>query len=480
MIGSGFVLAKPILISFIKRKMKNFGIEAESSNISLLGKMSLKKLRITMNNGNLITIGTLQCHIPFLWNRGQITLYNVLIKKDTISLTIPKIEFKQINQPTITQIYSLYNTHNLLLKVRASDIHLPEVKVTSNQTPNEIIIHNITIDQINHETIRNIRGLSLDSRISSSQKTYQIHSETFSLNEVEYTSKSIQIKEVKVNHLNIKTENLDVLINLLKSNNLLIEPETGFLSKILKPLSYTHSSKIQDFFKSTAIQSAEVKGFTAQNKNLQMIFSSLKINLCKWNLLIPHDFFVNVKDIKISTHEQPNFFNYQNSPFSLSGHIAWIPHKNLLFHHILFSEKKSGMISFQGTILNFEKAFFNGNFSHFQKIAISTLKIRLIDTGLIQHFLDWEQTKINISKNELHQILYEIAIQTPYLLLKKEKNTESIAYAFGAFIRGDSHILHMILKSKTNKGISLSDLSLAQQNPSSLLKKIIISVITEK
>jgi len=520
--AGAFVFAKPSLLSFVNDEVKKYNIEVESSDINILGKVSLKNVRIPMNDGSKVTVDRLSGGLLVPWLGGTVSLYGIFLKKGDISVAIPELHLKSISRAAKDPAISS-RTMQLLMQINASWIKAPEIKLTVDKDgkSGKVVIRRFSLDGLKRGKIDRVTigGVSFAlAFMSSSRKQSDIQTGVLSVRNIDIASAydflrgigaekaivgPVALHNLKIDLTDGKGEDLHVVVGALRSSGLSLSPaKIPPLEAIQVFLAAWYASDLPDEHKRAALHDlryvlesiaaidVELKNATIENSELKTGFSYFEVKFRNWGQLIPEGLIISLQDFTLDMTRMQNEYvqflreiGYEKLDLSLAGDVLWNPADHTMaLRNIAFSGKDIGEISFQGTLLDFDKGFFSGDPSRMLAAidgsAVSELDIILADKGIIDHFIEWETTQINISKQELKDSVYEIAVKSPPLLLKNYKDTQKIADAFGAFVR-DSSTLHVRMVAREKKGVSLTDFIMIQNDLSVLFNQIDLDIRTE-
>jgi len=527
-LGAGvFIVTKPSLLSFIYAEVKKYGIEVESADISMLGTFTLENVRLPMQGESTLAVGRLSGRLPVPWLGGTASFHDVFLKKGDMSVAIPELYLHGVSpaekRPPVSS-----QEMQLLMRINASGIEAPEIELTVDRggRSEKVTVRRFALDGFRQGKVDSVMIGGIDSTLAfahSSAQLSTIHSGPLVAENIDLASAyaflngiadsedmnrviagPFALRDLTADLAGEQGENLHVAIGALNSNALSLKPAKVAPLEVIQtflaarysaaPAEEKKKDTLRDLLyvlKSVAAVDAEMKGVAIETPRFRTGFSYLELKPQNWNGVIPQGFIISLQDFTLDMTRMHSEYaqllrdmGYERLDLSFLVDMFWNPaDRTMALRNIAFAGKNIGEISFQGTLLNFDERFFSADSSWILAAiagsAISELDITVADSGVIDRFIEWETTQINISRQELKDSLYEIAVKSPPLLLKNSKDTLQVSDAFGAFVR-DSDILHIRMSAREKQGISLTDFTDVQNDLSILLDRIDLDVSTGK
>lgn len=516
-----FVFFKPFLVSFVDNEIKKYGVVAESSTISMLGKINLKNVTIPMQDGSSLTAEIISARPPVPFLGGTASLYNVLLQKGDMSVYIPVLHLDGISQGAKDPAISSRKMQRLM-QVQVSSIEAPEIALTIGQgnKTGKVIMQHLYVGGVRNGKISSVAVNGIDSRFAPAsslmdQPQPNIHGGRFYARDIDIAAAyaflmgqtgpgdtvrpvlgPVLLNDLKINFANKKGENFRLLVGALNSNGLALNPaetppfetiKAFFAAGRVSDVSAEDKKKaLQDLLyllSSIAAIDAEMRNVAIDTPQLKTDFAFFTLKPGNWNQIIPQAFVLSLQDFNLDMTQMSSAYaqflremGYVKLSLSLEADMLWnSADHTMLLRNISFAGKDIGEVLLKGKLINFDEGFFGGDKSQMMSAlinaAISELDMTVADRGIINHFIEWETTQINVSRQELQDSLYEIAVKSPPLLLKNHQNTPAISQALGAFVR-DSGTLRVQMTAREKRGINLFDIAAAQNDTDILFNQI--------
>lgn len=528
-LGAGvFVFARPSLLSLVNAEVKKYGIDVESSDISMLGNVNLQDITIALKDGGVLTAGRFSGRPPLSWLGGTASLYDVVLKKDDMVLAIPELHFQNLflsaKDPALPSPQI-----QLLARVSAARVDAPEIDAIlgGEGKQEKLTIREFVLEGLRQGKARLIAAGSLDAALAAmhpGQKAPVVRSGMISAENVDIASAyafvkgialpggedsrplagPLQLDGLQMDMAGETGESVHLSVGRLASSGLsLRSAKTPLLPAIQAvlaagrqdiPSGEKKKELLQDaraVLENIAAFDAEVSDAAMDSANLKMALSSFELKSRPGTGAASSAFLVRLQDLTLDLSQADNEYarfvrdmGYEKMQLSVLADMLWsFKERTLTLRNVSFSGNDMGEFSFKGTLLDVDEGIFSGDTSSmlaaFEEAAIAEFDMMLADTGIISRFIDWETVQINVPRQELKDDLYEIAVKTPLLLLKGSADAQRIADACGAFIR-DSGVLRIHMAARDRTGLRLSDLSAGQNDISALLNLVELSVTTEK
>jgi len=503
-LGAGaFIFAKPTLLAIVNAEMRKYGVEAETSDISLMGKINVRNMRIALKDGGVMTVEQMSGRPPLSWLGGTASLYNVLVKYGHISILMPELHVSGVTQGARNAAITS-RAMQMLMRVHAARVQAPAVYVTysKGESHEKVAIQHLVLHGLQAGKIRSLSFDGLDSDLTmappgratavSELGSGPLFAENVDIAAAYSLVKGapaamintaivgpVSVSDVKLAFTGPEKSQTRVGIGTLSSDGLSLSPGNAALPEAAPALfasrhsldaGHAHETGVlqglRPLLESMAALDAKISDVTIDNPQLKMAFSYFEITSRQWDQLLPQGFVISLHDLNLDMTALHNDYarflqdiGYARLHLSLMADVLWDPAaRTMSLRNIAFAGRDVGELSFQTTLLNFDKGFFSGDparmLAAVEQAAIAEFDMRLADHGLIDHFVDWETRQINISRQELRDSLYE---------------------TLGAFMRNAS-ALHIRVAARQSRGISLADFIKAQDDMSFLLDRVDLSV----
>ncbi|EJF75328.1 hypothetical protein MEC_00804 [Bartonella alsatica IBS 382] len=530
-VGS-FYTVKPYLNSFVKREIAYRSIKAQTSDVSITGKVNLTNVILPVPAGVSLKIGAISARPPISFIPGTFTFYNVDLKYNNIRVKIPKVSFNNVffkkKDRTITS-----RLLQSIMRIELASIVAPVVRFSVenvNKRIEKFEIKNFQLSDFKNGHIRSVSIKNMDLTTIAANGVKQMHliakSDTIRAHDIDINyaysmifgksnpinqSKTItgpiSLNNIRVNIFEDIEKNSSFSLGQLKISGLKMKPFEQTPEKLTKTYLNASKENNQAAKKTTrngillntllAITSADAKidHVTVDIPQLKATLKSFQFKPSLWKQPIPKKFLLSLDNLSILPkkieEKDLDFLKKINLEyFDLSGKldISYDDRKRMLFLNAMsFNIKDVGSGKISAKVINVDETLFSGQknvmIAASQRLGINEIDIRYTDAGFIDKFFSYLAQNLNDKKYDLKKELYDyfylMMIQSPKLLLKTHDEAEKISKALGDFAK-NPQTLFIKIKAKNNKGLTVADLQSTLQNDlSTALNKIHLTVKNE-
>ncbi|ENN93321.1 hypothetical protein [Bartonella bovis] len=530
----GFYVAKPHLDSFVKKEIARRSINAETSEVSILGKINLTNITVPTPADISLKIGAISGRPPIAFIPGVFTLYNIDLTYKNFRLQVPKISINNVslkhkNNTTITSSFL-----QSFMRIDISLINAPDVLLSienENKSPERISIKDFQLSNLKNGRIHSVGIKDITTNISlakiAADGTKQIY----------LTAKSNPIKahNIDVGYAystisgknNAKNQNKTVIGPITLGNTVVDvfegeEKNASFsfgkfetsglkMQSLEQPLeklvqTYLNAKKTNSQTEQNALLIAVLSAITSMDAKTDKIvidvpqikttLESFQLKSNQWQQAIPENLLLSFNGLSILPKkiERKNLDLLKNTGFEnldVSGKLDISYNEKeciLSLNAMSFTIQNIGSGKISAKIVDIDKAFFSGQknalIAASQNLGISEIDISYTDSGLIDKIFSYLAQSLNDNKRNIKQELYDtfylIMTQSPKILLKNHDEAENISKTLGNFAR-NPQTLKIKIAAKGNKGLTASDLEVALQNNnlSAVLNKMRLTVKNE-
>ncbi|WP_375665447.1 hypothetical protein [Bartonella sp. TT121SHDZB] len=532
----GFYIAKPYLDNFVRQEIARHAIKAETSEVSILGKVNLKNVTLPVPAGTSLKIGAISGRPPFSFIPGTFILYNVDLKYNdklnNIRIKIPQIS---LNSVFLKEKDSAITSRLLqsIMRIELSSIVAPNIQLFINN-PNErtetFEVKNFRLSDFRNGRIRSIgiKNMNLKAIIIDDDK--QMHMITKSdaieahdidinyayaillgkansVNQVKNITGSISLKNLITDIFKGKEKDTSLAIGAFKTSGFKMRsfkqtPQKlfdAYLNAREKNNSVAEKKALHDIiinnFSNITLADAEVSNLAFDAPELEETLESFQFKQSLWKQPIPKKLLISFNNLSIlpkkMNEKDLNLLKKINlERFNVSGKvdISYDEKKRMLFLDTMsFNMKDVGSGNISAKIIDVDEKLFSGQknvmIAASQDLGINEIDIQYRDVGFIDKLFSYLAQNLNDSKHDLKKELYDdfylMMTQTPKILLKNHDEAEKISKSLGEFAK-NPQTLSVKVKAKDNKGLTIVDLESALQNDlSKALSKVDLTIKNE-
>lgn len=530
----GFYITKPYLDSFIKKQMVRHSIYAETSEVSIIGKVNLTNIILPTPTGISLKIGAISARPPITFIPGSFTLYNIDLKYDNIHLKIPKMFISNVSlkEKDITIKSRILQP---LMRLNVASIFAPDLFFfinNGNKSTEEISIKNFQISDFKNGQIRSIGINNIITNInlastaendtrqigliikSDAMKAYNInvgyaHSIIFGTSKTKKSKTvigSIVLDNMIVDLFQEKDKNISFSLGKFKTSCLKMKPMAHSPEQLIKTYLNARKENNQEGVK--AVRNSALLNSLSAITSINLIINKAAIDMpqlktqlesfelrpSQWQQSIPQKLLVSLNGLSmVSKRMEKNDLDFLKKinfeSLNLSGKIdaSYNEEKRTLFLDAMsFNIKDIGSGNISAKIINIDQAFFSGQkdamiFST-QDLSIPEIDLHYKDAGFIDKFFSYLAQNLNDSDNEhnlkeeLYDYFYLIVTESLKMLLKDHDEYENISKSFGDFAK-NPQTLTIKMRAKDNKGFTAVDLkNILQNDLSNILNKMNLTV----
>ncbi|WP_375606438.1 MULTISPECIES: hypothetical protein [unclassified Bartonella] len=531
MVG-GFYIAKPYLDSFVRKEIARHSIKAETSEVSILGKINLKNVTIPVPAGTSLKIGAISARPPLSFIPGTFTLYNVDLKHNNIHVQIPQISLRSVSlkekDRTITS-----RLLQSMMRIELSSIIAPNIQLSienKNKQIETVEVNNFQLSDFRNGHIRSVSIKSMDLKtvavngakqmqIMAKSDTIKAHDidinyaysiifgKNNTLNQGKTVTGPIALNNISVDIFEEAEKNSSFFLQQFKTSGLKMKPFEQTPEKLIK--AYLNAKKennktaekiaqnglLLNILLAITSADAKVDNVTVDIPQLKATLESFQFKPSLWKQPIPKKLFLSLNNLsvlpkKMNEKDLELFKNLNFERFNISGKIdiSYDEKKRMLFLDAMSFDMKdvgSGYIS--AKVIDVDEKLFSGQknvmISASQDLGINEIDIQYKDAGFIDKLFSYLAQTLNDSKHDLKKELYDdfylMMTQTPNILLKNHDEAEKISKSLGEFAK-NPQTLSVKIKAKDNKGLTIIDLESALQNDlSKALSKVDLTIKNE-
>ncbi|WP_375696779.1 hypothetical protein [Bartonella sp. AC70YNML] len=531
MVG-GFYIAKPYLDSFVRKEIARHSIKAETSEVSILGKINLKNVTIPVPAGTSLKIGAISARPPLSFIPGTFTLYNVDLKHNNIHVQIPQISLRSVSlkekDRTITS-----RLLQSMMRIELSSIIAPNIQLSienKNKQIETVEVNNFQLSDFRNGHIRSVSIKSMDLKtvavngakqmqIMAKSDTIKAHDidinyaysiifgKNNTLNQGKTVTGPIALNNISVDIFEEAEKNSSFFLQQFKTSGLKMKPLEQTPEKLIK--AYLNAKKennktaekiaqnglLLNILLAITSADAKVDNVTVDIPQLKATLESFQFKPSLWKQPIPKKLFLSLNNLsvlpkKMNEKDLELFKNLNFERFNISGKIdiSYDEKKRMLFLDAMSFDMKdvgSGYIS--AKVIDVDEKLFSGQknvmISASQDLGINEIDIQYKDAGFIDKLFSYLAQTLNDSKHDLKKELYDdfylMMTQTPNILLKNHDEAEKISKSLGEFAK-NPQTLSVKIKAKDNKGLTIIDLESALQNDlSKALSKVDLTIKNE-
>ncbi|WP_375696508.1 hypothetical protein [Bartonella sp. AP331QHHD] len=531
-IVGGFYIAKPYLDSFVRKEIARHSIKAETSEVSILGKINLKNVTIPVPAGTSLKIGAISARPPLSFIPGTFTFYNVDLKYNNIHVQIPQISLRNVSlkekDRTITS-----RLLQSMMRIELSSIIAPNIQLSienKNNRTETVEIKNFQLSDFrnNHIHSVSIKNMDLKTVVANGAKQMQlmaksntikahdidinyaysiIFGKNNALNQGKTVTGPISLNNISVDIFEEAEKNSSFFLGQFKTSGLKMKPLEQTPEKLIK--AYLNARKENNKIAEKVAQNglllnillaitsadAKVDNITVDIPQLKATLESFQFKPSLWKQPIPKKLFLSLNNLsvlpkKMNEKDLEFFKNLNFERFNVSGKIdiSYDEKKRMLFLDTMsFNMKNVGSGNISAKVIDVDEKLFSGQknimIAASQDLGINEIDIQYTDAGFIDKLFSYLAQNLNDSQHDLKKELYDdfylMMTQTPKILLKNHDEAEKISKSLGEFAKNPQTLIVKI-KANDNKGLAIVDLESALQNDlSKALSKVHLTIKNE-
>ncbi|WP_375615293.1 hypothetical protein [Bartonella sp. AC10YNML] len=531
MVG-GFYIAKPYLDSFVRKEIARHSIKAETSEVSILGKVNLKNVTLPVPAGTSLKIGAISARPPLSFIPGTFTLYNVDLKHNNIHVQIPKISLRSVflKEKDRTLSSRLLQT---MMRIELSSIIAPNIQLSienKNKQTETVEVNNFQLSDFRNGHIRSVSIKNMDLKTvavnGAKQMQLMAKSDTIkahdidinyaysiifgknnTLNQGKTVTGPIALNNISVDIFEEAEKNSSFFLQQFKTSGLKMKPFEQTPEKLIK--AYLNAKKennktaekiaqnglLLNILLAITSADAKVDNVTVDIPQLKATLESFQFKPSLWKQPIPKKLFLSLNNLsvlpkKMNEKDLELFKNLNFERFNISGKIdiSYDEKKRmLLLDAMSFDMKDVGSGYISAKVIDVDEKLFSGQknvmIAASQDLGINEIDLQYKDAGFIDKLFSYLAQTLNDSKHDLKKELYDdfylMMTQTPNILLKNHDEAEKISKSLGEFAK-NPQTLSVKIKAKDNKGLTIIDLESALQNDlSKALSKVDLTIKNE-
>ncbi|WP_375623545.1 MULTISPECIES: hypothetical protein [unclassified Bartonella] len=531
-IVGGFYIAKPYLDSFVRKEIARRAIKAETSEVSILGKVNLKNVTLPVPAGTSLKIGAISARPPLSFIPGTFTFYNVDLKHNDIHVQIPQISLRNVSlkekDRTITS-----RLLQSMMRIELSSIIAPNIQLSienKNNRTETVKIKNFQLSDFknNHIHSVSIKNMDLKTVVANGTKQMQFmaKSDTIKANDIDINyaysiifgknnalnqgktvTGPISLNNISVDIFEEAEKNSSFFLGQFKTSGLKMKPLEQTPEKLIK--AYLNARKENNKIAEKVAQNglllnillaitsadAKVDNITVDIPQLKATLESFQFKPSLWKQPIPKKLFLSLNNLsvlpkKMNEKDLEFFKNLNFERFNVSGKIdiSYDEKKRMLFLDTMsFNMKNVGSGNISAKVIDVDEKLFSGQknimIAASQDLGINEIDIQYTDAGFIDKLFSYLAQNLNDSQHDLKKELYDdfylMMTQTPKILIKNHAEAEKISKSLGEFAKNPQTLIVKI-KANDNKGLAIVDLESALQNDlSKALSKVHLTIKNE-
>ncbi|UNE54687.1 hypothetical protein [Bartonella machadoae] len=530
-VGS-FYIAKPYLDSFVRREIARRSIKAETSEVSIIGRVNLTNVTLPVPTGTSLKIGAISARPPISFIPGTFTLYNVDLKHNNIHVQIPQISLNSVSlKGKDTAITS--RLLQSIMRIELASIVAPDIQFSienKNKLTQTVEVKNFRLSGLKNGHIRSVSIKNMDLTTIAGNGAEQMHltakSDTIKAHDIDINyaysiifgknnafnqgktvTGPISLNNIIVNLFKETEKNTSFSLGQFKTSGLKMKPLEQTPEKLIK--AYLNAKKENnqvaektmrnDILLNTllAITSADaqIDNVTIDTPQLKATLQSFEFKPSLWKQPIPKKILLSLDNFSILPkkieEKDLDFFKKMNlERFDISGKLdaAYDEEKRMIFLNAMaFNIKDIGSGKISAKVIDVDKTLFSGQknimIAASQNLGINQIDVRYTDAGFIDKLFSYLAQNLNDSKYDLKKELYDdfylMMTQSPKIFLKDYDQAENISKSFGDFAK-NPQTLTIKIKAKDNKGLTITDLENALQSDlSTALNKVDLMIKNE-
>ncbi|WP_375644126.1 MULTISPECIES: hypothetical protein [unclassified Bartonella] len=531
-IVGGFYIAKPYLDSFVRQEIVRRAIKAETSEVSILGKVNLTNVTLPVPAGTSLKIGAISARPPLSFIPGTFTFYNVDLKHNNIHVQIPQISLRSVSLKEKDRTITSHLLQSMM-RIELSSIIAPKIQLSIENKDNRIEtveVKNLQLSDFKNGHIRSVSIKNMDLKTVTVNGAKQMHlmaksdiikahdidinyaysiifGKNNALNQGKTVTGPISLNNVSVDVFEEAEKSSSFFLGQFKTSGLKMKPLEQTPEKLIKAYlnARKENNKIAEKIAQNglllnillAITSADAKvdNITVDIPQLKATLESLQFKPRLWKQPIPKKLFLSLNNLSVSPKKMNEkdlefFKNLNFERFDISGKIdiSYDEKKRmLLLDAMSFNMKDIGSGNMSAKVIDVDEKLFSGQqnvmIAASQDFGINEIDIQYRDAGFIDKLFSYLAQNLNDSQHDLKKELYDdfylMMTQTPKMLLKNHDEAEKISKSLGEFARNPQTLIVKI-KAKDNKGLTIVDLESALQNDlSKALNKVHLTIKNE-
>ncbi|WP_354188972.1 hypothetical protein [Bartonella silvatica] len=526
-----FYMAKPYLDSFVKQEIARRSIKAETSEVSIIGKVNLTNVTLPVPAGVSLKIGAISGRPPISLIPGTFTLYNVDLKYHNIHLRIPEIS---LNSVFLKEKDRTIASHLLqsIMRIELASIVAPDIQLSVQNTNNQIEkfeVKNFQLSDFKNGHIHSVSMENIDLKMLTTNGAKKTHFTTTSDSikahdiDINYAYSIIlgknnpihkernvigpvSLKKVMINVLEKGGKNASFSLGSFKTSGLKMEPFKQMPGQLIKTYLQAKKAENQKDKKITqrdtlmnnllhmTLVDAEADNLTVKTPQFEVTFESFHFKQSLWQHPIPKKLLISFnnlaflpKKMEEKDLELLKQMGVERLDLSEKINITYDERKHVLSHNLSFDIKNVGSGKISAKVVDVDERLFSAQKDLMtavsQNFGISEVHILYTDAGFIDKSFSYLAQNLNDKKHDLKKELYDdfylMMTQSPKIFLKNHAEAEKISKSLGEFAKNPQTLI-IKMRAKDNKGITMADFESAlQNNLSTVLNKIHLTIKNE-
>ncbi|WP_336294180.1 hypothetical protein [Bartonella sp. CB169] len=527
-----FYMAKPYLDDFVKRELTRRAIIAETSKVSIMGKVNLTHVTLPVPAGTSLKIGAISARPPIYFIPGTFTLYNVDLKHNNIHVQIPKISLKSVS---LKEKDTAITPHllQLIMRIKLASIFAPDISLSiENKSTQKIKVKNFQLSNLKNGYIRSvsIKNMNFTTAVENGNKqmylvtksdaikaqnidinyAYSIFcKENNSFDQGKTVTGPVSLNNVMVDIFKETEKSASFSLGQFKTSGLQMKPFKQSPKKLIKAYLNARNTNNQiakktaqndillNTFLATTSVDAKVDNVTVDIPQLKATLESLQFKPSMWKQPIPKKILLSLDNLSISPNKIKEKslnplkkMNFESLDISGNLDISYDEKERTLFlNTISLNVKDVGSGEISAKITDVGEKLFTGQkdimIAASQDIGINEINIHyMLAAGFIDKIFSFLTENLNDEKydlkKELYDVFYLVTTQILTVVLKSPDKAKNIVEAISNLSK-NPQTFTVKIKAKNNKSLKIADLkSLKQKDLSTVLSKIHLTIDHEK
>jgi len=518
LLGVGaFVLAKPQIDELVQREIKKRGVEIESWDVSLSGRMNLHKMRLGLPDGTVMQANQASVRPPLAGFAGAATLYDVHLERGDVVLTMPELDIAGIEMRE-KDPHLPSKALQTVMQFDIGSLTSPHIRLTSSMAGKEAVaqVEEFALDGFSRGKIDRLRLAHVTTNM---QDSVVMGSGAVEIRDIDAASVyaylvgqlpeqkdsetghpivgTLTIGDVQIDLSDLRGKPVHLSVGSLRSQGLALrsaaQPPIDMLRRFLEN---GRSDQDMSQFVRSLIQSLTAFDWDIANAdvtfgNLQGGFRSFVVKPGNWRQIIPENLDINVAGLVLDlSHLEGDeidilkAMDYARAELSLNLSINWHEAtRQLRLARLDVDVDQMGMARVTGSFAPVDKAFFALEMAQMaemgQNIALHDLDVTLQDQGAIRNIVAFLTRSIDIGADEVMEHLETMAQGVAGVLFEDAAQQEVTRQALVAFLRDSARLEIRMAPTEESHGLSLALLDDESIDLHSLVKQLNLTLSRE-
>jgi len=495
--AAAFVIARPQIDEFVISEIKKRGLEAESWDLGFNGRANLHNVEMQLPDGVTLKAARISGRPPLAGLAGAATAYDLHIRKGDFDLTIPELDMSGLVQhekdPKVSS-----SILQALYRFDIGQISADRVAITQND--HEIaIINEFVLDNLSRGKIDRVSWEQLETHLDKAERG-TLRSGAVELRHIDleaafpFSHQAAPIDKIKTQeaqqiiglasfhdltfHGDIATKPVEIKLGSLTSQGLSLIPSELVPFDILKDYVAAYREEGLDqaqIVKNLLPLARAIKNIDATLDNVnftspaaEISLQSVNIQADNWENIMPERMAFTMKGLVLHITNPPaeiapilSTTGYDKIAMEAAMHMQWrADSQQLNLEDLSFNTQNVGDFSLAFQLDDVDLwPLIEGKAleSWLQKLRLHELDLSVRDRGAITNFATIIADIGTVEREEIQQMLENIARRTPSILFKDETLATSARQALLAFLQ-QSGLLRMHIASREETGLALAQI----------------------